>query len=558
MYNNGNGNGNSSKRRVFAIGLDGATYDLVEPWVQAGHLPTMARLLKQGTSGVLRSVVPPLTMPAWASYLTGKTPGHHGLYAFLRREPGSYNLSPFNASYLQSATVDHLLNRHGKRVILMNVPSTYPPQPLNGVVVTGLETPSRNNRFTYPAELGPELIRRFDYEIEVPEKYEPGKEDIYLAAVERVEKKRLEAVLWLMDKEEWDFFAVVFRGTDVLGHAFWRFHDPTHPAHQPELYAQYGDALLKHYQWMDQTIATLEAKLGENTILTLMSDHGFGAMHRDVYIDNVMLKSGLIHLQSTPKARFRQTLFQLGLTPHNALAILEKLGLLNLVRGMLSPEKRSTFRRKASLQDSVDWTRTKAYPLGGGGHICINLKGREPQGIVEPGEEYERVCQEVEEALRALRDPDTGQPMVSRVWRRKEVYGKNHLEEIPDLYVEWQDDHYTDLGGIGFTHGLMSEPLRGRAGGHTMRGMFLVRGPGIKSGHKIEGANLYDLAPTIMHLLDTPVPAGLDGRVLVDILEKRTSVVYSEAVARLEEERHVFSADEQKVVEQRLKDLGYI
>ncbi len=551
----------NDKPRVCAIGLDGATFDLVQPWVEQGHLPTLGRLMAEGSWGMLRSVIPPLTMPAWASFLTGQTPGRHGLYGFLRRHPDSYALTPFNASYLRAETIGAWLTRHDKRVALVNIPAMYPPRPINGFMVTGLETPSRQVTFTYPDTLGETLVERFDYEIEQPEKYEPGREASFQAAVNRVEAKRLQAVLWLLEQEDWDLFATVFRGTDVLAHAFWRFMDPTHPAHDPALAERYGDVLRQHYQIMDAALATIEEHLPPNTTLMLMSDHGFGPMHRDVYLDNVLLQHGLIQLKHSPLARLRYGLFRLGVTPHNILNLLQTLRLQNIIRGLLPHKARAAARGGISLQNSVDWSHTKVYPLGGGGQLCINLKGREPAGVVESGREYDQVCDQIETHLLNLRDPDTGLPIVERVWRREEIYGADYVEDMPDLYIEWKNDSYTDIGGVGFSHGLMSPPLRGRSGGHTMRGIFLMRGPGIKQGQIITGTNLYDLAPTIMHHLGLPIPQGLAGQALLDIYDEteQQPVTYDKTEARQPTaETYVFSESEQNIIEKRLHDLGYI
>ncbi|MDY6876697.1 MAG: alkaline phosphatase family protein [Chloroflexota bacterium] len=553
-----------NQRKVFVIGLDGATYDLIRPWAEQGKLPTFTRLMAEGTWGTLRSVIPPLTPPAWSSFLTGMTPGRHGVYTFLQRKPGSYDLMPFNATFRQVPDMGTILNQHDKQVALVNIPTTYPPKPIDGLMVTGLATPGRNNEFTYPASLGKELIRRFDYEIERPEKYDPGLEDSFIAAVNRVEDKRLRATLWLMDELDWSLFAVVFRGTDVLGHAMWRHMDPQHPAHEPELFALYGDALLKHYQRMDQAIGEICTKLDSETILMMVSDHGFGPIYRDVYIDNVLAESGLLHIKKTRAAQFRSALVKMGISPRNILRLLGALRLRNLTRKLIPQNARLAINVGMLMLNHVDWSRTRAYPLGGGGQISINLEGREPEGIVKPGTEYEQVCSQIEAALQNLRDPSTGEPIVERVWRKEEIYEGQVSElipELPDLYVEWTNDRYTDAGGIGYSRGTVSEPIRGRSGGHTMRGMFLAHGQGIKQGHVIEGAKLVDAAPTILHILGVPIPSAMDGQVLTDTFgDTLTRTVQYQDSSMPEEQQslHVFSSQEQAMIEQRLHDLGYI
>jgi len=547
-----------TRRRAFVVGLDGATFDLVEPWVAAGKLPTFRRLMAEGCWGSLQSVIPPLTMPAWATFLTGLFPGRHGVYSFLRRREGSYDLMPFNGSYVRAPGLAEFSRRHGRRVALVNVPCTYPPRPVDGILVTGLETPGRNVPFTHPQHLGEELIDRFDYEIERDVKYEPGREESFIAAARGVEHKRFEAVLWLMEQVDWDLFAVVFRGTDVVAHALWRFMDPEHPAHEPDQRDLYGEAILREYQEMDRVLAALLEELDAHTTLMIVSDHGFCGVYRDVYIDNALFDAGLIRLQQTLPARLRRSLVRLGLTPAGALRVLSALGLMNPLRRILSGEARVAAKAGLSLQSDVDWSRTRAYSTGGG-EIYLNLKDREPQGIVEAGAQYEAVCQQIEAVLRDLRDPGTGETVVGRMWRREEIPGGDAGADMPDLYVEWKDDHYTAMGGIGFGRGVLSQPLRGRSGGHTMRGLFLAHGPDVVTGRKVEGVRLVDVAPTLLYSLGLPVPAGLDGKVRTDIFEPGAlpEVSYEETESE-EQEVSAFSDDEQAVVEQRLRDLGYI
>jgi predicted AlkP superfamily phosphohydrolase/phosphomutase len=549
--------------RVVVIGLDGATFDLVRPWVAQGKLPTFARLMEEGAWGTCQSVIPPLTPPAWSSFLTGMTPGRHGVYTFLQRQPGSYNLMAFNSSFRRVPHIGTILNQHGKRVALVNIPTTYPPAPLDGLIVTGLETPGRTSEFTYPASLGEELIRRFDYEIERPEKYDPGLEDTFIAAVNRVEDKRLSATLWLMDQLDWALFVVVFRGTDVLGHAMWRHMDPQHPAHEPGLFARYGNALLEHYQRMDQALAEICAKLDSETILMLVSDHGFGPIFRDVYMDNVLAENGLLYIKKTPVGQIRSTLVRLGISPRNILQLLGALRLRNLTRKMIPQNARIAINMGMLMMSHIDWSRTKAYPLGGGGQISINLAGREPEGIVRPGPEYDQVCCQIQVAFENLRDPSTGEAVVKHVWRKEEIYKGQVSElvpELPDLYIEWVNDRYTDAGGVGYSRGTISEPVRTRSGGHTMRGIFLAHGKGIKPKYVVEDAKLTDVAPTILHALDVPVPHDMDGRVMSEIFEDGAgrAVQYQDAFVAEEQSLHVFTQEEQNVIEQRLRDLGYL
>ncbi|MBN1584492.1 MAG: alkaline phosphatase family protein, partial [Anaerolineae bacterium] len=498
----------------------------------------------------------------------GMTPGRHGVYTFLQRKPDSYDWVPFNSTFRRVPHLGKILNQHGKQVALVNVPTTYPPQPIDGLMVTGLATPGRNNQFTYPPTLAEELIDRFDYEIERSEKYDPGLEDSFIAAVDRVEDKRLKATLWLMDQVDWSLFTVVFRGTDVLGHAMWRHMDSQHPAHEPKLFDRYGKALLAHYKKMDQAIAQILAKLDQDreadTLLMLVSDHGFGPIYRDVYTDNVLAQSGLLHIKQTRAAKFRSAMVKLGISPRNILRLLGALRLRNLTRKLIPQKARLAVNMGMLMMNHIDWSRTKAYPIGGGSQIAINLAGREPEGIVQPGTEYDQTCAQIQSAFRQLRDPSTGEPVVERVWHKDEIYGDQVAElppEVPDLYIEWVGDRYSDVGGVGYSSGTLSEPVRGRSGGHTMRGLFLAYGENIKKGHHIDGAGLVDIAPTILNVLGVPVPRAMDGHVLTDMFQDGNERVieYQDGEASsAEEPAHQFTEEEQQAIEERLRGLGYI
>jgi len=204
--------------RVLIIGLDGATFDLIMPWVQEGRLPTFERLIREGASGEMESVIQPITAPAWASFLTGKNPGKHGIYDFYRREPGSYNMRPVNRNRVVGKTLYELLSEGGKKVGMINVPMTYPPRPVNGFIVTGMMTPPGAS-FAYPPQLQRELLTR-GYRVELDTWYKSGKEKEFFKELMGVLKRREEAFLALMEGRPWDFLVCVFRATDLVQHHF--------------------------------------------------------------------------------------------------------------------------------------------------------------------------------------------------------------------------------------------------------------------------------------------------------------------------------------------------
>lgn len=547
--------------RIFVIGLDGATYDLIDPWVRQGELPTFARLFNEGMKGELASVVPPITTPAWASFLTGKRPATHGLFSWVTRK-GTCGMEPSNKTHIRGETLSDIFTRHRLKIGLVNVPCTYPPTPVEGFVVTGLETPSRESAFTYPETLKEDLISKFDYEVERTQKFRRGNEKRFVETVENVERKRAEAVLHLMKEREWKFFMVVFRGTDILSHCSWRHLDPNHPSHVSAEASRFGTILLDHYKLMDDTVGRIWDQLDERDTLVLMSDHGSCGFWRYIYLDNLLVEEGLMHFRRSPRWFLRRWLFHLGITPSNTINLLAKLRVWNLIRRLVPQDLRLKVTDRVLLGSAVDWSKTVAFPFGGMGQIYINLEGREEQGCVRGHKEYEEVAGRVIRALERLVEPLTGEPMVRRVLRKEELGADLMDRRVPDLYVEWTGHRYGDIGGIGVSKGRMSDIQVDFCGFHTMRGIFLAVGPAFKKKAALEGARIIDLAPTLLHLLDLPIPQDMEGRVLTDaylpqFIEKNP-VRYESPRGPGEREEHTFSDEEKDLVENRLRDLGYM
>jgi predicted AlkP superfamily phosphohydrolase/phosphomutase len=545
--------------RLLVIGLDSATWRLMRPWLEAGRLPQISRLVQEGASGVLESVIPPLTGPAWTSFLTGKNPGRHGLFSFMKRRPGTYEMAPTSTLDIHGQTLADILSRHGKRIALVNVPMTYPPRPLHGIVVTGLDTPGSTSAFTYPPELQAELKRRFDYEVEPIATAHEGNEGAFLQRVRQAEAKRAAAARYLLELGEWDLFAVVFRGTDLLSHYFWRAQDPSHPGYDPAFAARYGNVLRDHYEEMDSVIGELVGAAGDGCTVVVMSDHGSGPIRRHVYLDNWLLRQGLMQIKRTTNARLRFLLLERGLTISNVLTLLKRIGLWRWVRRFVPRDTRLKITGRVFGSAAVDWPRTLAYPVGIVGAININLRGREPQGAVSPGDEYEQVMHQIQEALLELRDPDSGEPLVAEVLRKEEVYEGPYLDQAPDLLIRWQKDEYKATFILGASNQIMSPLLRTYSGFHTMDGMVAIQGPGIKAGVTIEQAGIADIAPTLLALLGLPIPDDMDGCVLTAILAQELDLQYEPAKPLAwAADTGPLSAEEEQWVTDRLKGLGYL
>ncbi|MFN2227240.1 MAG: alkaline phosphatase family protein [Anaerolineae bacterium] len=547
--------------RVVVVGLDGGTFDLIEPWVEAGLLPTFQRLMSEGAWGRLRSTMPPITAPAWSSFITGKNPGRHGLIDFVFRRPGSYQVSPVNASLRQGRSLWSLLGQGGKSVTVVNVPMTYPPEPVNGQMITGLLTPSERSEFTYPPELADDLRAR-GYRIHAPQSYARGNIERFLEAVYETTDIQLDTLRRLMEQHDPDFAMYVFRGTDRMQHGLWHFMDAGHPLHGAPGTERYRDAIREHYQYIDRQLDELLARLDERTVLVLMSDHGAGPFEKYIYMNNWLMRWGFLRLRRSPATWIKRLSFALGLTPITAYNLLLKLGLGGLKGQVTKGKGERTLARWFLSFGDVDWARTRVYSLGNAGQLWINLQGREPMGSVAPGAEYEAVRQEVIARLQEMVDPETGERLVDEIYTREMLFDGPYLEQMPDIAFVPRGFRYLSFGEYEFASHRLLDVSYGITGWHRLEGMVLLHGAPIQAGRHLAGARIEDVAPTVLYLMGQPIPADMDGRVLADALspawiddERLAPVAAGEGTER----EHVdWSAEDEEEVRQRLQGLGYL
>lgn len=509
-------------RRVLVIGLDGATFDLIKPWAAAGELPTLDRLLHEGAHGPLLSTIPPMTAPAWTSFATGTNPGKHGLYDWIAREAGSYRFSAVTAANATAPTIYTLLSQAGRRVCSLNIPMTYPPMPVNGVMVSGLPAPSTQVTLTFPPGLYDEILEAVGDYILYPDPgqaYSDAGVDAFLELLYRTTDLRARTLDFLCRREPWDFAMAVFNGTDTVSHALWKYMDPEHPLHDPSRAAHYGNAIRDYYRFLDQHLATIVERLEDDTTLIVMSDHGFGPFHKFIHVNNWLMREGLMHLKSEPRARLKGALFRLGMAPMNVYDMLMRLGLGALKREVVRGQGQGLLKALFLSFEDVDWQRTVAYSLGNVGQITLNVAGREPFGAVQPGADYERVRDAIIARLWQLRDPEGGEQVVEAVYRREEIYSGDQTERAPDIVFIPRRLEYFGFGEYEFgSHKIIEAMKRGISGTHRMNGIFLAYGAGIQPGVTVEGAQIVDLAPTILHLMGEPIPDHMDGRVFHEIL----------------------------------------
>lgn len=550
--------------KVFVIGLDGGTFDLIAPWAEAGYLPTLKKLITGGVSGDLRSTYPPLTGPAWSSFMTGKLPASHGVLEFFRRREGSYRQVLNTRFDIQGKSIWRRLSDAGKRVGVIGIPLTYPPEPVNGFLITGLLTPSGCRDFTYPPELLAELESRFGtYQVRHDEKYRRSNPQPFLREQKEILENNTQVAEYLMEQKPWDFFMVHFLGTDRMQHEFWHLLDPTHPDHDPVERAQLGNVVLDFFVALDACIARLLEKAGDAAVL-LMSDHGFGPIHRFLNVNTWLLQQKLLRLKNTPGTWLRYILFRLGFNYSVSAHWVLRLGIgksaVQLGRG-----RREDLQRRLFLSlDDVDWSSSKVYSIGNFGQLFVNLRGREPQGIVNPGEAYARLLEELKERLASLVDPETGRPMISEIYERDQLFNGPYADQAPDLFFLTENMQYKAMGLSDFSSPRVFEPVYGTTGHHRMNGLLIGYHPGtFEAGKAVYGAGIEDLAPTILYMMGLPIPPSMDGRVLVeaftqDFLQEHPVDEAQDEEAEFRKDRQVLSDEEEMELADRLRSLGYI
>ena len=542
-------------------------------------MPNLARLMMEGTSGKFQSVLPPITPPAWTSFTTGKNPGKHGVFHFMEAKPDSYALSYTNASSRRTRTVWKILNEAGLTTGTTNIPFTYPPEPLNGYQISGMDTPSEKSAFIHPPQLREELEKTLG----------ALKLDIRFLGFMNTDHRRHQVLddmramdeqwtrvgLYLLQHRTQDVMMSVFMSIDTVQHYFWQFMDETHFLHDPNADARFRIAIREVYERLDASLGKFLEHAGDETSVFVVSDHGGGPVSdRVVYLNRYLSQMGLLHYATDTTNPLRTAV----------RAVIR--GLYSLLRDNLNsrqkvwladrlPQLRQKFENSYTSYTSIDWQRTQAYcseVLASPPSIWINLKGLKPQGIVEPAD-YEKVRDEIVTKLGGLKDPRTGEPVIKRVLKREKIFDGRFAADAPDLILDWwEGSHFStspsfpDERNKPAVEIIEKRPTKGSewGGTHRLHGILVAKGPHFRRGAEIAGARLIDFAPTLLYLLEQPVPREMDGKVLSDLFEpeylRSHPIRYDDGNEDfpVSETPAGYSDEEAAQVEERLKALGYM
>jgi len=547
--------------KVWVIGLDGATFDLILPWVEAGYLPTLSRLLREGAWGEVRSTIPPITGPAWSTFMTGTNPGSHGVFDWVQQRKASYDFEPVTHKNIRQPSFWSLASAAGKRVIVLNVPMTFPPEKVNGIIVSGIPATSLS---TYPNDLATEILQQIpDYDIypDPGQAYSDQGIETFLLRLHKANEGLMR--LWRLQilREKWDFAMLVFNATDVVQHAMWKYMSPEHPLYNPKGAERFGNAILNVYQEMDNFLGEIIDSMDQDTVLWVMSDHGFGPLYKFIHVNIWLMQEGLLKINSNPKAYLKSVLFRFGLSPMPIYDLMMRIGLGKLKREVVRGRGRGLMQTFFLSFNDVDWSNTVAYSMGNVGQIRINLLGREPQGCIQPGEEYEKTVNDIINRLKKLQDPATKEKVIESVYRRSEVYHGEAKENGADILFIPRRLEYFGFGEYEFgDHRVIAKIEHGISGTHRMNGISVVWGKPILAT-KFQGAKLEDIAPTILHLLGLSIPSHIDGRILLEILSEEANLnapKIGQAFEVYQSSGDGLNEEDEQILRQRLRDLGYV
>ena len=560
--------------RALIVGLDGATLDAIEPLARDGRLPNLARLLREGTSARMRSTIPPMTLPAWSSFLTGSNPGRHGIVDFVRRIPGTYDLEFANSTHRRVPTMHRILSDRGARVASIAVPTTYPPEKIDGVVIAGFDSPialGADASFVHPRAEWAEIVARFggmafaDFqEIDVG----PGWHDHALKSL-LAEIPRKEGIgRWLLSRERWDLFMVMFGETDTVSHHFWRYADPRSPRRPKDVAAHLADAIAAVYARCDEALGRLIDE-AQPEIVVIASDHGFGGAGDEViYLNRFLESRGWLRYRGSHRPVS-------GLRSGSGLVDRAKAAALNLpgraqerlVRAMPSAWLGAVESR--SRYGDLDFHGTRAWSdeMNYAATVHLNVAGRDPHGTIG---DRDAAIRELTGELLAWRID--GRPVVDAVWPREQLYDGPCVAYAPDLVLDLAiPDGYTRtvLPSARVAAGVTSRKLgadelggakgSGMNGSHRRDGTLILWGKGIAADRRVE-ADIVDPLPTLFAAMGEKIPDHVDGRVLKDAFVEPVRATWTAGAggSRGDEAERALGAGETAAVRRRLAALGYL
>lgn len=512
--------------KVFIIGLDGATYRFIHPLIKENKLPTLERLIKDGASAVLRSTIPPASCPAWDSFMTGKNPGKLGVYDVFYRKNG-YNIARPDATERRGVSFWNLI---GGKSIIVNIPMTFPPEKVDGILIAGRGAPE-DGRYTYPDSIKEE-INGVAKGYRVTPNHKLTLENLY----ETLEKRS--AVVHYLLEKKWDLFVVNFLATDVVCHGFWGTGE-----------------VEKVYIKMDELLSQFLGKLGDDVYVIVMSDHGNGPPSSVFWPNSWLQQEGFLKLKTSPRKRAKSSAIRYMVVMKG---LLDRIGLSGFAYKIVPKRIRTAAALPNIFDGEVDWENTVAYSIYGNiPRIFINLRGREPQGTVDP-KNYHETREKIIQRLQALKHPALSS---ITVYRREEIYHGDEIASAPDIVIQF-DDFESAYMQPYLNNKQVITPMKPNFGWHRPDGIFIMKGKDVQKGWLVQELHIADIAPLVLHLFNAPVPKDMDGKIRKDIFKKGTQlfkrkVAFVKPKEKEKMQKEALTEEQEEKIIQQLKAIGY-
>jgi predicted AlkP superfamily phosphohydrolase/phosphomutase len=524
------------KTKICVIGLDGATFDLLNPWITTGELPTFKKIFDGGVHATSQSCLPVATYPNWKCYSTGKNPGKLGCYWFGHWDLKNKEFVINNSTSFKSMEYWDYLNDAGYSTGIINTPTTYPPKHVKGFMISGgPDVPSANATYTYPPKLQGEIEAKFNYR---PSGLKLGRrrdKTIRLTEIQQVIASRFQVAKEYFSTV--DVLQLTLTCTDTVMHYCW-----------------HNRALLRDmYQIIDAEVRDFMNSIHDDFVLLMMSDHGFGEEQGVFCVNEWLAQQGYL----TKKKLTDRYMSLVGKLKARTYSASKKIGIDSTLRKIVPKRIREVASTPGQVYGSIiDWDKTRAYSTPGpSGLIFLN------KDVVHQDQENEIQDQLIRE-LKDLEYPETGEKIINTI-HKKGVYHGEYLLDAPDLVIE-DSGAYLIYGEMNAEGKIWKESKHsGWVAKHRRNGMFLAYGPDIKEGHSLEDISIMDIAPTILHLMHSAIPQDMDGRVLTEIFQDHSSLAnrplqYRAPIGAAPPSAYEYHEGEDEAIAERLKALGYL